>query len=38
MNCIGTPPTYPSNNTLAITDSGANIHLEDKPLQQWPKS
>ena len=28
INCIGTPPNYPSNNTLAIADSGVNIHLE----------
>ena len=27
MNCIDIPPKYPSNNTLAITDSGVNIHL-----------
>ena len=30
INCIGTPPNYPSKNTLAIVDSGANIHLEKK--------
>ena len=27
MNFIGTPPTYPGNNTLAIADPGANINL-----------
>ena len=26
-NCIGNPPNYPSNNTLAVVDSGVNIHL-----------
>ena len=28
INCIRTPQNYPSNNMLAIADSGANIHLE----------
>ena len=28
INCIRTPPNFPSNNTLAIAHSGANIHLE----------
>ena len=28
INCIDTTPNPPSNNMLAITDSGANIHLE----------
>ena len=27
INCIGTPPNYPSKNTLAVADSGVNIHL-----------
>ena len=27
MNFIRTPPNYPIKTTLAITDSGANIHL-----------
>ena len=27
INCIGTPPNYPSKNMLSIADSGANIHL-----------
>ena len=27
MNCIGTPTYSPGNNTLEISDSGANIHL-----------
>ena len=26
INCIGTPPNYPSKNTLAIADLGTNIH------------
>ena len=27
---IGTPPNYPRKYTLAISDSGANIHLENE--------
>ena len=27
INCIDTPPNTPRNNMLAVTDSGANIHL-----------
>ena len=27
INNIETPTNYPSNQTLAITDSGANTHL-----------
>ena len=30
INCIGTPPNYPGNKTLAVTESGANIHLAKK--------
>ena len=33
INNIGTPPTSPSKYTLAISDSGANIHIskQDTP-------
>ena len=27
INCIGNPPNFTSKNTLAIVDSGVNIHL-----------
>ena len=27
INCIETPLNYPIKNTLAIAESGANIHL-----------
>ena len=30
FNNIKTPPTYSIKCTLAITDSGANIHIENK--------
>ena len=30
INNIGTPPNYPSKNTLAIVDSGADTHLAKK--------
>ena len=28
INCIRTPPNSPSKNTISISESGANIHLE----------
>ena len=30
INIIGTPPNYPSKHTLAITESGPNIHISKK--------
>ena len=30
INCLVTPPNYPSKNTPAITDSCENIHLAKK--------
>ena len=30
INCINTPPNYTSNNMIAITEGGDNIHVSKK--------